>query len=95
MFVGGGMTNNAVFVQMIADVLGREVYKAGLPHVSGLGAAMAASVAADAYDSLAEASEAMRGDLQCVEPAPATSAEYQDYYERWCTLGSNLEDMTL
>ena len=56
---------------------------------------MAASVAGAAYDSLAEASEAMRGDLQCVEPDPATSAEYQDYYERWCTLGSNLEDMTL
>ncbi len=93
--VGGGMTNNAVFVQIIADVLGREVYKAGLAHVSGLGAAMAASVAGAAYDSLAEASEAMRGDLQCVEPDPATSAEYQDYYERWCTLGSNLEDMTL
>ena len=49
--VGGGMTNNAVFVQIIADVLGREVYKARIPHVSSLGAAIAASVAADAYDS--------------------------------------------
>ena len=93
--VGGGMSSNEVFVQMLADVLDRNVFRARLPHVSGLGAAMAAAKASGAYGSLIEASEAMSGQLQCVDPDSRTSAEYSDLYERWRELGDRLEDMPL
>ena len=92
---GGGMSSNEVFVQMLADVLSRAVFRTPMPHVSGLGAAMAAATASGAYGSLSEASEAMSGVSQCVEPDPSTSVEYLDLYKQWREMGVRLVDVPL
>ncbi|MBI2856498.1 MAG: FGGY-family carbohydrate kinase [Chloroflexi bacterium] len=93
--VGGGMTRSEAFVHMLANVLGRELYVAPHPHVSGLGAAMAAAVACGAHSSLEEACRGMKGDLRCIEPDPGTCAEYQEHYERWLALWATMEAIPL
>lgn len=56
---GGGLTRNAMLMQIYADVTGRQIAVAGAPQASALGAAMLGAVAAGTahggYDSLGEA----------------------------------------
>jgi L-ribulokinase len=68
---GGGLTANAMLMQIYADVTARQIAVAGAPQASALGAAMLGAVAAgapDGYGSLAEAVERM---------APPPSRVYQ------------------
>jgi L-ribulokinase len=69
---GGGLTRNAMLMQIYADVTGRPIAVAGAPQASALGAAILGAVAAGAagggYDSLGTAVERM---------APAPSHVYQ------------------
>jgi L-ribulokinase len=44
---GGGLTRNAMLMQIYADVTGRQIAVAGAPQASALGAAMLGAVAAD------------------------------------------------
>ena len=69
---GGGLTRNAMLMQIYADVTGRPIAVAGAPQASALGAAMLGAVAAGAagggYDSLGAAVARM---------APAPTHVYQ------------------
>ncbi len=69
---GGGLTRNAMLMQIYADVTGRPIAVAGAPQASALGAAMLGAVAAGAagggYESLGEAVARM---------APAPTHVYQ------------------
>jgi L-ribulokinase len=60
---GGGLTKNALMMQIYADVLNREVAVAGATQASALGAAMLGAVAAGGegggYDTLSEAAAHM------------------------------------
>ena len=60
---GGGLTKNALLMQIYADVTGRDMAVCGAEQASALGAAMLGAVAAGkqggGYDSLAEAAKRM------------------------------------
>ena len=80
---GGGLTKNALMMQIYADVLNRDVDVAGAPQASALGAAMLGAVAAGAdaggYATLTEAAAHMA-------PPPIRTfvpqASHRDTYDR-------------
>jgi len=82
---GGIAENNALFMQIYADVLGRPMLLAGSPQTPALGSAIAAAVAAGAraggYDDFATAQERMTkvADRR-YEPNPRAVAVYNELY---------------
>ena len=65
----GGMAANDWMAQDMADILAIEVERPDLVETTALGAAMLAGVGAGLFDSLAEAADAMRGQVKCFSPA--------------------------
>ena len=88
--VGGGMTRSRVFVQIMADVLGREVLVSSNPQVSAIGAARAAGeIGQDGV-----LSDSLKGpyvSLNAIEPDPLRAAEYEEHYGHWLEVSSSLE----
>ena len=79
--IDGGMTANRVFVQALADVLGRPVEMAADTEATVRGAAFAAGLAAGLWDG-SDALRELRGPVEVVEPAwDATrrETEYADW----------------
>jgi glycerol kinase len=79
--VDGGVTANRVFVQALADVLGRPVERAVDPEATVRGAAFAAGLAARLW-SRPEELVALRGPVEIVEPRwddGRREAEYADW----------------
>jgi autoinducer 2 (AI-2) kinase len=84
--VGGGMSLDAMFSQMVADVIDRPVSIARSPETSAAGAAMLASVAAGLHSSMASATAGMAHVRPALMPQLRASVEYEDGYARWCEL---------
>jgi L-ribulokinase len=85
---GGGLTKNALLLQIYADVTGREMAVAGAEQVSALGAAMLGAVAAGreggGYDSLSEAVARMAPPPAHVyRPVPEHRAAYDELYAEY------------
>jgi glycerol kinase len=79
--VDGGVTTNRVFVQALADALGRPVERAADPEATIRGAAFAAGLAAGLW-SRPEELRALRGTVEMVEPRwddGRREAEYADW----------------
>jgi L-xylulokinase len=80
----GGVSRNGIWVQLMADLLGREVEIAAAPEPGALGAAAAAFVAGGVFDDLPEAVAAMVRPGRKVAPgagvglAEARYARYRD-----------------
>jgi L-ribulokinase len=90
---GGGLTKNALVMQIYADVLNRAVEVAGAPQASALGAAMLGAVAAGAatggYDMLSAAASRMApAPVRVFTPIPANV----EIYERLFRLYADLYD---
>ena len=82
---GGGLTRNAVLMQIYADATGRSIAVAGAPQASALGAAMLGAVAAGAaaggYSSVEEAVAKMAPAADRVyQPDPARARSYDELY---------------
>jgi L-ribulokinase len=82
---GGGLTRNAVLMQIYSDVTGRPIAVAGAPQASALGAAMlgavAAGPAAGGHGTLTEAVEHMAPPpAQVYEPIHARRRQYDVLY---------------
>lgn len=82
---GGGLTRNAVLMQIYADVTGRQIAVAGAPQASALGAAMlgavAAGTAAGGHGSLTEAVARMAPPpAQVYEPVEECRRQYNLLY---------------
>ncbi|MBI4297330.1 MAG: hypothetical protein HY676_02225 [Chloroflexi bacterium] len=92
MHVGGGLSRSHLLGHILAHVLYRPVKVSAQPHVSTLGAAMAAG-AATVYSSLEEACQAMLPPFQTYEPEALIAAEYQECYGRWQKLAQGLEQL--
>ena len=93
--VGGGMTHTTTWVNILADVVGREISVSPRPEVSALGAYLCARTALGEFNSLEEASLSIRHRPQTLEPDPLRSAEYGDHYERWMELSGGLQGLSL
>ncbi|MDE3094537.1 MAG: FGGY-family carbohydrate kinase [Chloroflexota bacterium] len=91
--LGGGLSRNATFAQILADVADRAIEVSGAPETTALGAAVLASVALGLHASLDDAVGAMCRGRRTVRPGLAASAAYEDYYGRWCAMADALERM--
>ncbi len=85
---GGGLTRNAMLMQIYADVTGREIAVAGAPQASALGAAMLGAVAAGSarggYESLAAAATKMAPAPQRVyQPIETNRRQYDALYREY------------
>jgi L-ribulokinase len=85
---GGGLTRNAMLMQIYADVARRPIAVAGAPQASALGAAMLGAVAAGAsgggYDSLASAVHRMApGPVHVYQPIEANERQYDVLYREY------------
>ncbi len=74
--VSGGGARSDLMVQIVADVFGRSVERAGNPDAAGLGAAICAAVGHGTYPGFDEAVAAMTRPADRFEPAPAAQAAY-------------------
>ena len=72
--IDGGMAANDWMAQDIADILDLPVERPAFLETTALGAAMLASCGIDLCVHLEEATNSMRGDVECFEPAMADSA---------------------
>jgi L-ribulokinase len=85
---GGGLTRNAMLMQIYADVAGRPIAVAGAPQASALGAAILGAVAAGAsgggYDSLASAVLRMApAPVHVYQPTEASERQYDVLYREY------------
>ncbi len=78
----GGTTKSRVWVEILANVLGREVYYPIQPEGSLLGAAICAATGMRWYDSINESAQNMVQWHPKVVP-DERSEDYQAYYNRW------------
>ena len=93
-WLSGGVTNVPAFPQLIADTLNREVEVPVTRDSSPLGAAMCAAVGLKAYQSLEEASVAMRGDFSTLVPDPDDANALDERYLRWLSIYKELERLS-
>jgi sugar (pentulose or hexulose) kinase len=76
----GGGSKSALWCQIVADVTGRRVTRAGNPEATCLGAGVLAAVAAGWYDDPRSAAAAMTSAGECFDPQPATRQIYDRLY---------------
>ncbi|AQQ08464.1 Ribulokinase [Sedimentisphaera cyanobacteriorum] len=84
---GGIAEKNPVFMQIYADVLGRELKVSSSSQTCALGAAMGAAVAAGEFADFDEAANAMTGVReQAYKPNPENGRVYQKLYGLYCQI---------
>ncbi len=88
--LSGGLSQNSVFPQMLADVLGSPVR---LHHhrASAIGAAIAASAPRGQWE---EAAKRAAGQGTVIEPDVRSTLEYADLYRRWLRLKARLDELS-
>ena len=89
--LGGGMASSRLLAHILANVLGKEVYRTLPSQVSSRGACMAAAVMTGHFTSLEEASRSLLDSQEIISPDASTSAEYEEQYQKWLKLHQTLE----
>ncbi len=85
--VTGGLTKNALLMQIYADVLGMPLSVVTSDQGPALGAAIHAAVAAGAYPDITAAAAAMGGrTVAAYRPVPAQAAAYDELYAEYTRL---------
>lgn len=79
----GGASKGALWAQILADVLGREVALPKVREATALGCAAVAARGIGAYASLAEAGAAMFEVERVLTPNPAHAGVYREARSRW------------
>jgi xylulokinase len=82
----GGAVRNPTWVQMKADLTGREIEVIDLPEAAALGAAVLAGVGAGVYEHHAAGAAAVVPSGRVVSPDPERREAYQGVYELWLRL---------
>ncbi|MGW5661542.1 ribulokinase, partial [Streptomyces sp. NPDC003758] len=84
LIIAGGLTKNALLMQIYADVTRRPLGVIGSAQGPALGAAMHAAVAAGAYPDIQAAARSMgKADRGVYQPDPARAAAYDRLYEEY------------
>jgi xylulokinase/glycerol kinase len=78
-YISGGMTNSSVINQLQADIYGVTLYRMEDSESTALGALMVALEGLNAYSSIGEAFENIRGNakLECYQPRAEQSEAYE------------------
>ena len=85
-YLMAGLSRSGVFTQVLADVVGSPVTRAGEPSTSGLGAAICAAVASGLYSDFPAAAEALVRNREIAHPGDAALPAAQKTYEDWRAL---------
>ena len=80
--IDGGMSANDWLAQDIADILGLAVERPRFVETTALGAAIAAATGIGWFDDLAEAADAMRGEVDRFDPCMEDGVR-RERLERW------------
>jgi len=90
----GGVAKKSPFVmQILADILNREIKVVRSEQTCALGAAMFAATAAGIYQKVEDAIEAMQSGFEYeYHPDPERAAIYDKLYKRYADLGAFIED---
>lgn len=84
LIIAGGLTKNALLMQIYADVTGRPLGVIGSTQGPALGAAMHAAVAAGAYSDIQAAAGSMgKADRGVYQPDPDRAAAYDRLYAEY------------
>ena len=89
--LGGGMAQSNGLAQVVADILGRKIRLSKVSHVSVLGAARVAAVAAGTYTSIDEAAKSSSSEAVTLEPNLTNTLEYQGHFQEWKRLYYKLQ----
>jgi len=89
--VGGG-ARSPVWIQILANVLGRQMVRASVDEGPAFGAALLARVAAGAAADTV--TSATIGSDAIAEPDPATEATYRELFGRYAALYGQLDGRT-
>ena len=81
-------------VDILVNVIGRQVKVSSTPNVSALGAYLCAATAIGEFGSLEEAADSVKGSMKQVEPDTLLSAEYKDYYDTWLRTDGELQGLS-
>jgi sugar (pentulose or hexulose) kinase len=82
--------NNALLLQLMADILGRDIQVPQMPHVTAVCAAIHGAVAAGVVADYAEGSRQWRAkDRLHYRPLSESALAYRALYEQYCELRQN------
>ena len=83
-YVSGGLTNSRRWLQMLADIFGKEIYVAEYPHASAMGAVALAMYQCGALEDLADFAEGEKAARR-YEPDCSGAGWYEEAYARYLT----------
>lgn len=90
--IGGVAKKSTCVMQILADVMDKEILVASSDQACALGAAMFAAVAAGLYETLEEAQKTMGGGFSATySPNPENAEKYKHIYDDYTALGKLLE----
>ena len=88
----GGATRSPTFMQIYADVLGKQLYTTQQAEASALGSAIFAAVGVGAFPDVATASQSMVHIKDQFTPHANAHETYQVYFDQYQTLYHRLKD---
>jgi L-ribulokinase len=93
--IGGVARKSPLVMQLLADVMNREILVSASDQAVALGAAMFAAVAAGVHPDLPAAQDAMGPGFEATyTPRPDSAAAYDGIYRKYKTLGQAVEKLT-
>ena len=92
-YLGGGMAKSDTFVQILTNVLDREICIADTYNSNAMGGFIAGLTALQEYPSLEAATIRTKSKLKTESPNPSIALEYKDLYEEWKTMSAKLNFM--
>ena len=92
-YLAGGMAKSDTFMQIITDVLNREIYVGNTHNSNAIGGFIAGITAIKEQSSLAEASMQNKRNLNLRSPKPSTALEYQGLYDDWKVMSAKLNSI--
>ena len=81
--VGGGAANSAVWMQLRADITGKEIRRMRNIEVSAVGAAILCAIRAGIYDTVEDAMTSMATIRDVFAPDPGLHEKYEEKYQAW------------
>ena len=93
--VGGVAKKSPLVMQVLSDVLNKQIRVSKSEQTVALGAAMFAAVAAGLFKDVSEAQQAMGSGFEMeYKPNPKNAAAYDGIYRKYLTLGNFIEKQT-
>jgi len=89
---GGGLTRSEAWLQMLAEICAQPVEVGRTPQSTALGAAICAASGAGEYPSLAEAAQALSGELRRFTPQPERVRFYAEWFSEWDAIRRQREE---